>query len=293
MKCFIISLLLGLFVVSGNPGQSCLQGNLSEKAIYWGSTPADSVVKLWLEIPLNAISDFIRWELSLDGTDKSFRLQLLYGEAQPNTPGFWGGGTKKEIKGVYNQSDEMVYQLISESLGSDIMIKRVSDNIIHLLDPEKKLMKGNGGFSYTLNRKDPQSGTAIYIESDPSDSVTKEVYQGRTPCKEIAGESGLTLSEPCYKLKWLLTLYRDPVTGIPTTYQLKRTQHRQAVIEGKWNSTRENKDNHSIVIYQLDPDKPANSILLLKAGTHVLFFLDKQRNLMLGNGDFSYTLNRR
>ena len=41
-----------------------------------------------------------------------------------------------------------------------------------------------------------------------------------------------------------------------------------------------------------DPDKTQGSLSLLKADDNISLFLDKERNPMMGNGDFSYTLNR-
>jgi hypothetical protein len=42
----------------------------------------------------------------------------------------------------------------------------------------------------------------------------------------------------------------------------------------------------------LDPDKPTTSIALLKLEDRLLHVLDDERALMIGNGAWSYTLNR-
>ena len=60
----------------------------------------------------------------------------------------------------------------------------------------------------------------------------------------------------------------------------------------KWTIVRGTKTNPEAVVYQLEPDKPGGSLSCVKADDNILFFLDKERNLMVGNGDFSYTLNR-
>jgi hypothetical protein len=45
------------------------------------------------------------------------------------------------------------------------------------------------------------------------------------------------------------------------------------------------------IVYQLDlPGK--SSLLLQQADDNVLFFLDANKNLLVGNCDFNYTLNR-
>ena len=61
---------------------------------------------------------------------------------------------------------------------------------------------------------------------------------------------------------------------------------------GKWAIVRGAKTNPDAVVYQLDSDKAQGSLLLLKADDNILFFLSKEKNLLVGNGDFSYTLNR-
>lgn len=50
--------------------------------------------------------------------------------------------------------------------------------------------------------------------------------------------------------------------------------------------------NPEALIYQLDPNASQGSLLFLKADENILYFLDRSRNLLVGNYDFSYTLNR-
>jgi hypothetical protein len=94
------------------------------------------------------------------------------------------------------------------------------------------------------------------------------------------------------KAKWELVLYRDPITLAPTTYTLKGTFYRERLREGRWTILRGAGTRPDAVVYRLDPDKPRESLSFLKADDNILFFLDKERTLMVGNGDFSYTLNR-
>ena len=93
------------------------------------------------------------------------------------------------------------------------------------------------------------------------------------------------------KAKWELVLYRDPNTLAPTTYKLRGTFYRERVKEGKWIIVRGTKTEPDAVVYRLDPDDPRESLSFLRADDNILLFLDKERNLMVGNGDFSYTLN--
>ncbi len=43
----------------------------------------------------------------------------------------------------------------------------------------------------------------------------------------------------------------------------------------------------------MTPDKQAYSLYLLKGDDNILFFVDPNGRLLVGNEDFSYTLNRR
>ncbi len=93
------------------------------------------------------------------------------------------------------------------------------------------------------------------------------------------------------KVKWDLTLYQDRTLG-PTTYILKGTFYRERIREGRWRIVRGTRANPAAVVYQLDPANSEASLFFLKADDNILFFLDQKRNLMPGNGDFSYTLNK-
>jgi hypothetical protein len=269
---------------------ACPQKKSNSFVTYWGSTPGDSLVKSWLKIPNDSISDFIRWQLNLNEAANTFGLQLLYGKSQPNTPGFWGGGKTKEINGHYNLISKKEYQFHSPEFKEPVSFIKVGENLLHLLAPDKSMLIGNGGWSYTLNRKDPVIDTASPIVYNNSSSTETKIFQGRTPCKEISKEVNMGIKNPCYKLKWLLTLNRDPATGKPSVYQLNRTQHRQSLIEGKWQILPGNKSYPGTII-QLDPDKPGQSISFLWADNNVLFFLDRNKKPLIGNYDFSYTLD--
>ena len=47
------------------------------------------------------------------------------------------------------------------------------------------------------------------------------------------------------------------------------------------------------IIYELTPDKETTPTYLLKLDEGVLIFTDAKGNLLVGNHEFSYTLNRR
>jgi hypothetical protein len=118
------------------------------------------------------------------------------------------------------------------------------------------------------------------------------VFDGRTPCQELAKQLHETVTPACIKIKWRLTLYKDSVTGDPGTYELLGFVYKKDTPRtGKWSISKGTKVNPQAIIYQLD--QPGREpLLLLKADDNVLFFLDQEKNLLVGNRDFSYTLNR-
>jgi hypothetical protein len=125
-----------------------------------------------------------------------------------------------------------------------------------------------------------------------ADESVMAVFAGKTPCQEIARELNVNVEEDCFKLKWELTLYQDAKTQTPTSYKMEGTFYRKNIREGKWIMIRGSVPDTEAVVYQLDPDKPDGSIFLLKGDEDVLFMLDRERNLLVGNDEFSYTLNR-
>jgi hypothetical protein len=98
--------------------------------------------------------------------------------------------------------------------------------------------------------------------------------------------------EACTKIKWRLILYQDPVTHAPTTYALGGFMWRNPPRTGKWTIFKGTPIDSNATVYQLDPDAPQGFLSFLKADDNILFFLDNDRNLLIGNIKHSYTLNR-
>lgn len=135
--------------------------------------------------------------------------------------------------------------------------------------------------SKTTSRKPIASGPSVL-----------GVFGGRFPCSEIAKDWKYPVEPECIKVKWALTLFQDSVTHQPIMYHLLGTLNRQAAREGKWAIVKGTKTDSEAIIYQLDSDKPDVSVFLLKGDDDVLFILDQQRNMRVGNDYLSYTLNR-
>src|SRR6478735_6926510 len=154
-----------LFAICMLPSSFCSGAeHVSPNLVLVGSTPGDDPMKSMLGIPASTKIDFIRWDLSLtysEATPARFTLNIVFGVGQPNTNGFIGGGEKRLIEGSYSiskQGNEKIHgeviHLKSEQLPTGISFVKLNDNLFHLLTSTNELIVGNGGWSYSLNRKE-------------------------------------------------------------------------------------------------------------------------------------------
>lgn len=115
------------------------------------------------------------------------------------------------------------------------------------------------------------------------------VFAGRTPCQEFMKELKMEVRAACTKRKMGVTLYHDPVTHEPTTYETVGMGKWTG--KGKWHILHGTPAYPKATVFKLDLD--SNTFLfLLKGDDNVLFILDRNKNFLTGNADFSYTLNR-
>ncbi|MBP6795541.1 MAG: hypothetical protein KA143_10820 [Saprospiraceae bacterium] len=301
MLLTLLTLITNSFLLP--PKSICLSaytpGVIKNEIHFIGSTPGDDLIKEQLGIEAEIKIDFIRWDLKL--REKSnFVLNINYGENQPNTLGFTGGGQTKDYHGTYTilkHENMEIYQFKSNKLKLAMM--RLSHNLFHILTAENKLMVGNGGWSYTLNNKFPTKDeiklpTLSGFNKSANDHQAQLIFDGRTPCQEFATEHQMKVSQACFKLKWKLTLNRNPFNFQPTTYSIRKVvDNAPKDITGTWAITKGTESNPDAIIYQLDPDKPNQTISLLVGDENILYFLHKDKALFVGNGDFSFTLNKR
>lgn len=274
-----------------------------DSAAFVASTPCDAAAKSLLAIAPGEACDFVRWNLSIREDVREFALRVQFGEAQPNTLGFTGGGETRSFSGTYEIATRAdtggtrtIYRLGRGPSQPPIALLEVNDNLFQILDAHGEPMLGNGGWSFSLNREQPirpAPNPAFTLTSRPFETgAVQTVFEGRTPCREVAVRVGLETVAGCFKVKWNLTLNRDPATHRPTTYQLDRTGHRGAPIVGRWAVVEAAGLDNAPAIVRLDPGSPT-SLSFLALDDSLLFFLDENDRLLPGNGDFSYTLNRR
>lgn len=118
------------------------------------------------------------------------------------------------------------------------------------------------------------------------------IFEGRCPCKELATLLKASVSSECFKTKWSLTLLQDPATQKPTTYELDGSFYRNNIRKGSWQITKGKKNDPNAVVYQLETENTGEPLFLLKGDDNVLFILDEEKNFLVGNELFSFTLNR-
>jgi NlpE N-terminal domain len=321
MKRIAIVKFLLLLLIAISPGTLPAPAGSSPLGAFVATSPCDAGSRSLLQIPKTADCEMIKWSLTFyqDSsalTPTTYQLDYVYGLPQPNTNRVAQGGIKVRrtgkwmiVRGTKTNPNAIVYQLDPDKSQASVSLQVVDHNLLHLLDRDEKMMVGNAGWSYTFNRigdfarqtqPAPQPANtrakavppvASALPPSANSSILAR-YEGRSPCREVARELNRAVEHDCLKLKWDLTLHQNPTTGIPTTYTLKGTFYRQRIGEGKWVIIKGTKTNPDAVVYQLDPDKAQGSLFFLKADENILFFLSKEKTLLVGNGDFSYTLNK-
>jgi hypothetical protein len=154
--------------------------------------------------------------------------------------------------------------------------------IIYLLLPATTKAQ----FFSIANNQPSVSSSRTRIPEGPS---VYGVFVGRTACQELITELSMPKSEECAKRKMGFTLYQDPVTHEPTTYELRGLGKWSGT--GKWRIVRGTASNPDATVFQLLLD--ANTSLnLLKEDDNVLFVLDRSKAFLVGNAKYSYTMNR-
>jgi hypothetical protein len=131
------------------------------------------------------------------------------------------------------------------------------------------------------------------------------VFVGSTPCS--AGTRplpGIPKDGGCELIKWKLQLFAgigkqtsgtyvlDCVYGMPKQGTRGFIHGQQLHREGKWVIRKGIEPNPSAIIYRLDPDTPRVTVSFLRLNDNLLHLLDSEERLMIGNGAWSYTLNK-
>lgn len=272
-------------------------------AVFVGTSPCTEPIRPLLGIPRDKPADLMKWTLVLRATGE-YTLRCEYGPAVQGTKDV-GNPTVVERQGKWTTRGA-VYEL-----NGAVSLAKVGDDVLHVLNADRTLMVGNGGWSYTLNRADAAEKpgdreAALANPAGPEESYriappatgpgVLGVFDGRTPCHGIARaiKSERADERDCWKLKWRLTLNQDPATRSPTTYKIEGSLFRQTPREGKWSIVRGTAvaNDANATVYRLEPARGQATLNLLKGGDDVVFLLDADLKPLVGHEDFSYTLNR-
>jgi hypothetical protein len=309
---FLLCLLMGC---AQKEATSPIVAGSSVFGVFEGITPCSRQTRPLPQIPEDTNCEQMIWKFTLfqdSATDAptTYQLDAAYGVPKQNTTGLEKGGTPIATEGkwgIVNGTDTdlnaVVYQLNPEDPQMTVSFLKVGEDILHVLHPDLRLMVGNAGWSYTINRTDnrpapriivpaepPSSSTPLVIPPMPDGSTVLGVFEGRTPCDTVVFEfTGIPPHEGCFKVKWQLTLYQDQDTGAPSTYLFRGTG---SVRTGTWTILNGTKNDPDAIVYQLRPDDSQQLTSILSVGDDHLFLLDGELNLLVGNALFSYTLSR-
>lgn len=146
---------------------------------------------------------------------------------------------------------------------------------------------------------------SAWLAAQPADS-TFGVFEGITACSGTdRALPQIPVDAECEMMIWELTLYQDPDTAEPTTYELHTTYGMSQPnttgirgggipidLEGRWRITEGIAVDSSATVYELNPDTPDSAVYLVKLNDNILHILSAEKELMLGNAAWSYTLNR-
>ena len=267
-------LLLFLYILF--PGKT-----IDKEINYTASTPAGTEVRNFLGISQADSIDFIRWKLKIIDL-KEFNLSCSYGIGKANTNGFIDE-KKLQLKGTVNAKDQVI---TLSSQGKVLSLLFLNDNIIHILNKDGSMMVGNGGWSYTLNAIKQVSTSEINLQTKNTGFKDSIIFEGRTPCRGIEELMYNRTRPECYKKKWLVRLYKNKPDAGSGTYKIGGTVPSKT---GRW-KLKENAGDK--IIYSLDLSN-GNTLDLLHTDHNIVYIMDRKGGLMVGDHDFSYSLNRR
>lgn len=260
-----------------------------------GSTPAGPEVRSALKIDQTAAIDFIRWEIAMNSADRTYALSINYGEGQPNTNDFKGGGEWRKINGQYKIVPGSEHQILSFNTGGDqFSLVRISENVFHFIEAPGRLLRGSGGWGYSLSRRSPvaeKPRELVSFSKHLLEERSSMVFTGRTPCVDFR-RADLTPGPHCYKLKWKLTLERNPSIGTIGKYRLESTVSRQIPVVGTWSLVNGTHESPNALLLVLDVDDPARRLTFFVADEKIIYLMTDGSKPGIGNDDFGFSLTR-
>lgn len=292
-----------LVAAAGLPGLLPAQ-DPSIFGFFVGSTPAEEPIRRLLRLPAGPQAELMEWTLVLRQDPKTraparYDLRCQYGMTAAGKPGLATGAQLFQRTGEWKQDAAVL------DLGEGIRLRQVDRNILHVLDAAGGLLPGNSGWSYTLNRaesaeKPVDPGLARAQPEMPYPlaplAVGPRVFavlEGRTPCQGIALQLRIPVDPGCTKAKWRVTLYQNPVTKAPAAYRAEGSLFGRRPRTGNWSIARGIPGDPGATVYELGSAGGEPPLRLLGGDDSVVFLLDAEGRPLVGNAEFSYTMNRR
>ena len=303
MKSAII-FFINIFLVLTDCTTSFAQ-TASNSVVFVASTPCDKVSKSLLQIPAGEKCDWMKWKLELkqDGS-YTYQLNIQYGTPRQGSRDFEKSRTM-EWKGVWGiDPTTAIYNLYAERPKRSLSFLQLDPNVLHLLDANKHLVPGNGGFGYLLNRVNPVPVASTKMMMQPAflpkdnNASLLEIYSGRTPCNHIVRTISNIDPSLCQITKWRVTFYQDSINHTPSHYKLETlyvgTGNDFHINTGKWSISRGIENNPNAIVYQLQLDRanPSSTLNFLKVDDNTLFLLDKNNNFSVGDDYASYAISK-
>jgi hypothetical protein len=153
------------------------------------------------------------------------------------------------------------------------------------------------GGIFFLNKNDYFTKTSVdvtpwYTATNEKGDAIFAVFNNRLPCSD------------CTTTKFEIVFYRDNKTQAPTTYKMRRVYvgvesirsvNDDIVIDtdGTWTITQGTPIYPQVKVYQLDANSPEEFRLYMALSDDVVFILDNERYPLIGDGFYSYSLNKK
>ena len=272
-----------------------------------GTTPCGPALRAFVGgLPASSGCHYVAWRLSFESAGGTWKLAAAYGLPAPENPNMTVAGPRVALSGVLRVTQSArvpartAFQLTSAGPARTLSLAQVGDSLLHVLAADGSLLVGTPGWSYTLSRADRVDQTdrsapppdLSYAVSPRATGSVFGIFEGRTPCHSISRELSVAPVPGCIKVKWRVTLHQHPQTREPAGYKIESSLHRERAREGRWSIVRGTQGDSSATVYRLEPVGREAAVWLLKADDNILYFLDQRQQLLIGNADFGYTLNR-
>lgn len=148
------------------------QATIKDSAAFFaGTTPCSNIIRPLHKIPKESDCQLnechcimVEWKLALyknavSQEPTTYKLTGINRFSVKETNMYSQPGTKSEtvgkwtiIKGTKTNPNAIVYRLNPDTPALSLSFLKLSDNLLHILDSDERLLIGNEFFSYTLNR---------------------------------------------------------------------------------------------------------------------------------------------